>query len=173
MAIEAFRLIPIEGKHSGNYAIVSPEDYETLKRHKWYLNPQGYAVRYVISDRKGRVKLMHREILRPEAGFMVDHKDRNRLNNKRSNLRSVTHSQNMMNTAKKTRMGRASSRFRGVYLRSDTGMWAAEIREFKKKTNLGCFENEEDAAKAYDSAAIALRGEFAMLNFPVEAKGGK
>lgn len=167
MAIEDFRLITIQGKYVGRYAVISPEDYEWLDQYKWFLNPQGYAYRSPKTSHSGQsLILMHREILQPRAGFICDHADRNRLNNKRSNLREATYAQNMSNVAKKLKRSGASSAFRGVHFRKDCNLWKVEITTKGKKIHIGYFADELDAAIAYDRAALEIRGEFAMLNFP-------
>lgn len=92
----------------------------------------------------------------------IDHKDRNPLNNCRSNLRGCTRSQNLMNQGK--RPGK-SSRFKGVS-KCEKGRFMASITINRKVKHMGRFDSEEDAAKVYDEAASKLFGEFAVLNFP-------
>ena len=106
---------------------------------------------------------MHREIMNAPAGLLVDHKNRNPLDNRRANLRLATHSQNMQNRGKFR--SNATSQFIGVCLVKKTGKWKAQIKHQKKYIFLGEFDSEIDAAKAYDAAAIKYHGEFARLNF--------
>ncbi len=150
----------------GKAAVVDVEDYEWLAQWKWYAWEQGntfYAVRNSsLKDGKRKMLFMHREILGLKAGdIWVDHCDGNGLNNMRSNLRKATRSQNSMNQ-KKTR-GR--SRFKGVVWRADIQKWQSQIRINGKHKYIGFFENEIDAAYAYDNKAINLFGEFARPNF--------
>lgn len=91
----------------------------------------------------------------------VDHKDGDRRNNKWSNLRAATHAENMRNTSSKG----GTSRFLGVFRDSRSGKWRAKINVEGKQMHLGLFEKEDDAAKAYDAAAIEAFGEFANPNF--------
>jgi hypothetical protein len=94
------------------------------------------------------------------AAFTVtDHRDGNRLNNQRSNLRACTHSQNGCNRAK---LRATASQYKGVRLLE--GKWAAEIRLDGKRAYLGRFLTEEDAAIEYNRAALKIHGEFARLN---------
>ena len=109
--------------------------------------------------------MMHRLILGEppsDQKVIVDHRDGNGLNNQRSNLRWVTKQENNCNRA-----GFGSSGFLGVS--KSRGKWVAKIRRDGIRYHLGTFVSEIEAAKAYDAKAIQLHGEFANLNFPMEA----
>jgi len=73
--------------------VVDDEDYDRLARHRWNMHPQRYAIR----GEQGRTIYMHREIVGAKPEEEVDHIDRDGLNNRRGNLRIVTHSGNMKN----------------------------------------------------------------------------
>jgi len=92
---------------------------------------------------------------------MVDHRNGNGLDNRRANLRPATKSQNGAN-----RLIAASNKsgFKGVDLKK--GRWRAQIKVVGSKIHLGYFDLAEEAARAYDMAAIEAFGEFATLNFP-------
>ena len=101
------------------------------------------------------------------TGFAeVDHWDGDGLNNRRSNLREVTHAQNMGNARKQYG---CSSQYKGVYWGGKK--WQAQIGVNHGTRYLGRFVNEEDAARAYDAAALEAWGEFARLNFPGQVQG--
>ena len=155
---EAVRQIPLA---RGQIVFVDAADYEWLSRHKWSLCGNGYAGRF----EHGKLIYMHREIMQPPKGMVVDHIDGNRLDNCRSNLRIGTHSENMYNQAK--RIGSASS-FRGVFRRKKDGRCYAMIFFQGRAIWLGFYDEEVEAARVYDRKAVELGIEFARLNFPEE-----
>jgi len=143
----------------GQFALVDDADYEQLSKFKWYARKtlnSWYAARssYPRNKRCGII-YMHSEI----AGFAnVDHRDRNGLNNQRSNLRRATRSDQMANSKK-----RSVSIYRGVS--KTRSRWFARIHRNGKATFLGVFDTPEKAARAYDEAAKKTHGQFANLNF--------
>jgi hypothetical protein len=98
-----------------------------------------------------------------DIGKVVHHEDGNGLNNTKENLRIVTVSENNKYVRKRGRA--ASSKYKGVSLEKRNGKWRAGIKSDGKHKNLGYFENQEDAARAYDEAAKIYHGEYAVLNF--------
>lgn len=132
----------------------------TRKRYEYF-----YAQAYIHP----RNQLMHciifeRMIGRPlQKGELVDHIDRDGLNNRRSNLRLATTSQNMQN---RPRQKNNSSGYKGVTFHKKRGEWRAKISVNGVTNNLGIFSSPEAAARAYDAAAREHFGEFAYLNFP-------
>lgn len=96
-------------------------------------------------------------------GLVIDHINGNRLDNRKKNLRFVTMQQNCFNSAKK-RAGRTSSRYKGVHHRKERNKWVAYISIKRKKTFLGSFNTEIEAARAYNEAAKREYGEYARLN---------
>ena len=169
---EGAKLIPLT---QDKFAIVDPEDYEQLREYKWYAKKGGntyYAARGVRIFKDGefigvRQILMHRVITNAPAGLMVDHINHNGLDNRRSNLRLCTRAQNAQNS--RSRQG-SSSKYKGVFLEKTSNRYLAHIRHNGKRTKIGRFKNEVDAAKAYDKKAREFFGEFAYLNFP-EVRG--
>lgn len=107
----------------------------------------------------------HRVIWAMETGQwatnVIDHIDGDPANNRIANLRSATTAENNRNKANHGR-----SRFRGVSWRARQSIWVSAIKTNKKVTFLGCYKDEEDAARAYDVAAIEQHGNFARTNFP-------
>lgn len=150
----------------GKVALVDDEDYDELMKHKWCAHKMGemyYADRGKYENGKQRTILMHRQILGiTEYSIQVDHINMNGLDNRRCNIRACTRSQNFMNQKS---YKNSSSKYKGVEWRKDTKKWRARIRMDKKLYHIGCFENEIDAAKAYDEFAKKMFGEFARTNF--------
>lgn len=93
----------------------------------------------------------------------VDHRDRNRGNPRLGNLRLATRRQQQANSDRSH--AHTHSDYRGVCYHINRGYWVARIRDGGKQLHLGCFENEADAARAYDVAARKAFGKFAILNF--------
>ena len=162
----AFCRIPLT---RGKYAIVDPDDYRRLSKYKWYAIKQGgnfYAARN-IRDKNGKQRqiFMHRQICRVANHLLVDHINRNGLNNRKVNLRQATYSQNGQNRAKYTSRT-FSSKYKGVTWNRGHRLWEAEITIYRKRIFLGSFDSEARAARAYDRAARRYHGEFAVPNFP-------
>jgi len=155
-----------DAKH--RYAIVDPEDYQKIVQDDWQLydnhNSKYYAVR--IEDCK--IVFMHRQIMGNPVGKVIDHRNREGLDNRKSNLRLATRSQNNCNRG---RLKNGSSKYRGVSRSKKRRKWRAGINYNGIYKHLGFFENEEDTARAYDEAAKIYHGEFATLNFPQVAAG--
>src|SRR5690606_17270138 len=121
-----------------------------------------YAVSRLKINGKWKNIRMHRLIMGVEKSSkpMVDHIDGNGLNNCRSNLRLATHSQNLQNADSR----RGTSKYKGVYFSKQLQKYRAKIIVDKKEIMLGSYINEDDAARAYNYAAIEYFGEFARLN---------
>ena len=158
---DAIRYIPLT---RGKYAIVDAADYAWLSQYKWFANGNErtgfYAARWLPNH---KMLLMHRAIMDPPEGMIVDHINRNSLNDRRRNLRICTRKQNVRNGGPSRR---SSSRFKGVSFCRKSGKWIASISYNGKSMYLGSFDDEIEAARAYDRKARELFGEFAYLNFP-------
>lgn len=129
-----------------------------------YKTTSGYLKVDLIINGKKSGFLIHRIIYFLETGNqpdMIDHIDRNPLNNHISNLREATHQQNIFNSSP---ISGAASKYKGVYKKGKK--WGASIARGEEKYRIGCFYSEEDAAIAYDIWAEKLFGEYSFLNFP-------
>lgn len=134
----------------GKSALVDDRDAYLLA-WKWYFdNTVGYAKRnFRNQDGKQRKMRMHHMIIGfPLNGFQVDHINGNRLDNRRCNLRIVSHRENSHNS-KCHRNGTKSSRFIGVSL--DRNKWVAQISINGKRKNLGRYSTEEEAVDVYNN----------------------
>ena len=108
---------------------------------------------------------MHSHVLKVPEGFIIDHINQNGWDNRKVNLRPATAAQNSINRAKyKDR--NYGSKYKGVTWQCKYNCWKAQIVTNGKVIYLGSFEDEVEAAKAYDEAAKKYHGEFASLNFP-------
>ncbi len=108
--------------------------------------------------------MMHRMVMGVEDGRLVDHANHNGLDNRRTNLRIATWTENCWN--KRKPISDSSSRFKGVMWDKRRGTWHVMIGHNGRKIFIGYFDDEEEAARAYDVKAKELYGEFAALNFP-------
>ncbi len=159
----------------GLTTIVDDEDFESLARFKWYAwfnKGSPYAARDSrINEGRRRHRIhMHRVIAGTPKGLETDHKNHDTLDNRRENLRTCTHSQNMANQHNQSRKSTLSSRFKGVSWNSERQCWRANIRIDGRTRFLGQFDDEKDAASAYDAKARELFGEFALTNFPLDGR---
>ena len=134
-------------------------DYEALSKFKWCFNGR-YAVRPKPRPMTGGIR-MHREIIGTPVEKDTDHINGDKLDNRRSNLRVCTRSQNMANVGK---LKNNSSGFKGIHWHVAGENWIAYIKINGKKRHLGCFADIKEAAQAYNEAAKQLFGEFANLN---------
>lgn len=155
---EGVATVRLNGKHSDKCFVVDERDVDLVASHSWSGRPSG-ATLYVASKRGS----LHRLILglgpvNPE----VDHFDGDGLNNRRSNLRTATRQGNCANRSK----WGSRSRYKGVQPRN--GGWEARHYLNGRTVYIGVFGSEEEAAKAYDAAALRVHGEFARLNFKKE-----
>jgi hypothetical protein len=155
----------------GYSAIVDDSIFDKVLPYNWqaYVGCWGvYARRYRrLSDAPGSFSIsLHNVILPPTDGLLVDHINGNSLDNRASNLRLVTVSQNTQNT--RLRADNTSGH-RGVYLDRRRNSWSAEIHANGKKYFLGCFGTLEAAAAVYEEAAKELHGEFCRAKARVAA----
>lgn len=137
--------------------IIDDEDYEIFKKYKYHITG-GYL-------RINNGPDFHRILLPYKDGLQVDHINGNKLDNRRCNLRYCTKAQNCANRIKPDKRKR-HSKYKGVTKYKNVKKFYACIRHKGFLINIGKYETEEEAARAYDSMATTLCGEFAILNFP-------
>jgi len=145
----------------GFVAVVDDSDYDELSRSKWYTRTSGrknYASRKSNVDGKQITISMHQMIL----GKGADHIDGDGLNNRRDNLRLATPQQNLWNQL--PCRGGTSGR-KGVSWHKNAKKWRSTITLNGRHIHIGYFNSEDEAASAYDEAAVRLFGEYARPNF--------
>lgn len=144
---------------NGQKVIVDDKDYKMLSQHNWWLHGEGYAYRQVCSgrskDSRGSVRsiMMHRVIMKTPDSMDTDHINRNKLDNRRSNLRIVTRTQNNYNTGLRCNN---TSGYRGVSFTKRLNRWRAYIGGSKGRIELGHFASKQQAVEARLQAEKAI-----------------
>jgi len=149
-----YRKIPLT---QGKFAKVDSEDFEFLSQWRWHFNLLGYAAKFC--KKRGQCVTMHRYIINPKKGQEVDHINGDKLDNRKSNLRICTSSQNKCNKAKQSNN---STGLKGVTkLKTKKDSFMAQIGFNKKHYYIGVFPTAKKAHTAYCEKATELHGEFA------------
>jgi len=142
----------------GKFTTISELDAPRVLPKSWSANLRGkiwYAVGTIKENGKFKGCTLHRFL----TGFLpihIDHKNGDGLDNRRSNFRIATKSQNAANARK--------DKIKGVTFDKQWGRWRARIGVMRKSISLGCFGTAEEAAIAYNRAAAKHFGEFANPN---------
>lgn len=140
----------------GKVALIDATDVDLVKGYQWYFDGQ-----YAATNLPNRKKLrLHTLIVSPSGNLVVDHISRDKLDNRRSNLRECSPSSNNHNKEVKNPHG-----LRGVTWNKRKQKWVSQISIGDKNKGLGYHLSKEAAAKAYDEKAKELYGEFARLNY--------
>jgi hypothetical protein len=169
--------ITLFGKHaketaSGNIMLVSACDYKYATEFKWYLNRSGYPGTYGSFD--SRVKFsrpipFHQLVMKQLGSYshdlVIDHINRNKLDNRRTNLRLCTALENSYNRSKAKN---SSGKYKGVAkIGKKNPLYSASITKNGIKHEIKGCSTEEDAAKMYDVMAEELFGQYAAKNFAI------
>ncbi len=162
--------------HGVQSVLIDIEDYEWFCQWRWYLQKDCNTF-YVVrnSSGKGGIKRthlrLHVEILKRhgmfQEGKIVDHINCFATDNRKENLRLCDNNENSKNIRVDSKMTEnSSSKYKGVSWFKNIKKWVAQIRNNNKSYVLGYFNDEIEAAKAYDMAALFFHKKFAKLNFP-------
>ena len=158
--ISGARIIPLT---QGAITFVDAEDFERLMQWKWSVS-SGYARRGCSrKEGNGRTRnvFMHRVITDAPKGMVVDHRDRNGLNNRRFNLRVGTHAQNLWNKGPRCD---SKSGIKGVNWNPRRRQWRVRITANKQVYHIGWFKEKSEAIRAYANAAKRLHGEYCNVS---------
>jgi hypothetical protein len=151
----------------GKVAIVDDEDLSLVSGYKWHTQKGPATSWYARTTMPGNGKqvhiYMHKLLMRPGQGEVVDFIDGNGLNLVRANMRVGTRSQDGFNRHSQRNN---KSGFKGVCWGKKENKWCAFINVARRRVRLSVFSDINDAARTYDNSALAHYGEFARLNFP-------
>lgn len=125
------------------------EDYDKIKNYCWYINHHGYLMARRINE--NRVVLFHRLVFN-EPNQIIDHKNHNKLDNRKENLRLCTAQQNNMNR----------SHVKGITYHKRDKKWQATIGYNYQHIHLGYFDTEEEAIKARKQAENLYFGQYSF-----------
>lgn len=143
---------------------IDEDDLPLVQQYRW----RGWKIHktvYIATELVGGKRLyLHRLLMNPQDGLEVDHINGDARDNRRSNLRVCTHSQNVSN--QRTQKRGKYSRYKGVtkFPRNTKRPWIAQAKVMGKHIFLGYYKTQIEAARAYNKAAPRLFGEFARLN---------
>ena len=150
-------------KYPGRHTLVDASDYEDLMQYSWYVHKEKNCAsgeRYVAEARvNGKYIHMSRYLMKAKPGQIVDHINRNPLDNRRANLRFVTRSQNRHNMLR--RHNKAGHK--GIYKVLNLDLYTAEVSIKGKKYNLGYFKKKREAIKVYREFVTKRLKEFAVF----------
>jgi len=155
------KILNIKSKGINHEVLFDDEDFDLISKYNWEIRDGGYVVGRLKGSKKRSSIRMHRLILNlSDPKIITDHINHNKLDNRRENLRICSPAQNSYN---KQKHQRNTTGFKGVYCEDIA--FVANIGVDNKLIRIGRFNHKEDAARAYDSAAIHFFGNFAHLNF--------
>jgi hypothetical protein len=149
-------------KESRAFVLISAEDWERVRGHSWFIMSTGYAAARVM----GKQTLLHRFLINPPPGMLVDHKNGRIWDNTRANLRICSRAENNRNSRKKIykqdpENPRLVCEFPGVNWYQPRQKWRANVCVNGKLTHLGYFVDPIEAAHVAHEARLKYYGEFA------------
>ncbi len=166
--MDDFIQIELKGKHAkekGAKALISMSNAPLILEYDWYLGKNGYPITYGSKDKKIKFSCgykMHKMLFpNVKKGYVVDHINRDRLDNRLSNLRICTIAQNNYN---RSHPKNSKYKYKGIAKEKD-GVWTAYVMKDGKRTEINGFSSEKEAAKVYDLMAEELLGQYASKNF--------
>ncbi len=181
-----FELLGPHALEESAHMLISKSDIQLVTEFLWYLGKDGYPVTYMSVDKKikfGKGYKIHRFLEQDvPQGMVVDHINRNKLDNRRENLRICTMAENsynktkVKNTVEKNddsvsdnldkKPKKIKSKYKGVR-KDNKNEWSASITKDGKKYEMKHLPDEITAAKMYDVMSEELFGEFCAKNNPV------
>jgi hypothetical protein len=155
---------PLQPSRYRLVTLIDRIDLARVARYHWWVVPRpdgrgSYAARWVGTGSSRRTLYLHRQLLDAPTGRDVVHLNDDGLDNRRANLQLASRSQS---SARRHTVSPTTG-FRGVY--RSRNRYQAQLTVAGKRRTLGLFNNAEQAARAYDEAALAAFGAFARLNF--------
>lgn len=154
--IEERDYIQVRLTNTSEPMICDKADWERLKNHCWFKAKNGYVATNITCNGEDAVIYFHHIVLDGKKGEVRDHINRNRLDNRRSNLRIVDATTSVLNRGLSKNN---TSGVKGVYFYKRDGKWKAQIMKERKCYPLGTFNNKEDAIKARKEAEIKFYGK--------------
>lgn len=162
---KSFVLLPLYGKYGeGKYAKIDKDDFEKLSEYRWWVNRHGYAYTSMkVGYRQYKNIQMHRFILNESnQQVIIDHRNRDKLDNQKGNLNKTDRSFNAMNATQNN--SRKLSKYRGVTYHKTQRKWYTQLKFRGHSYNLGSYSKEEDAAKAWNFWVLRICGDEVQLN---------
>lgn len=143
----------------GREAIIDAEDAELVGQHNWHFQKNGYVMSQIrLANGKQHRPYLHRVVMGDPIGMDVDHKHGNKLDNRKSELRICTTSENCRN---QRMASHNTSGLKGASWNKQNQRWLAKIQHLQKYIFIGYFPTAEEAHAAYCQAAKLYHGEFA------------